>query len=70
MGAGSITFNVKSDKTLAIIIHGEKNIETGIKKIGAMLGDYVEVESFTAYSIAERSSINIPMSIRYSVCAE
>ena len=69
MGAGSITSNVKSDKTL-VMIHGEKNIETGIKKIGAMLGDYVEVESFTAYSIAERSSINIPMSIRYSVCAE
>ena len=42
MGAGSITSNVKSDKTL-VVIHGEKNIETGIKKIGAMLGDYVEV---------------------------
>lgn len=42
MGAGSITSNVKSDKTL-VMIHGEKNIETGIKKIGAMLGDYVEV---------------------------
>ena len=42
MGAGSITSNVKSDKTL-VAIHGEKNIETGIKKIGAMLGDYVEV---------------------------
>lgn len=43
MGAGSITSNVKSDKTNVIIKCGEKKIETGIKKIGAMLGDCVEV---------------------------
>ena len=42
MGAGSITSNVKSDKK-NIIIHGEVEIETGIKKIGALLGDNVEV---------------------------
>ncbi len=42
MGAGSITSNVKSDKTL-VTIHTEPPIETGIKKVGAMLGDYVEV---------------------------
>ena len=42
MGAGSITSNVKSDKTL-VVIHTEPEIETGIKKVGAMLGDYVEV---------------------------
>lgn len=43
MGAGSITSNVKSDKKLVTIsIDGEK-IETGLKKIGAMLGDNVEV---------------------------
>lgn len=45
MGAGSITSNVKSDKTLVVIndrINGEK-IETGRKKVGAMLGDHVEV---------------------------
>ena len=43
MGAGSITSNVKSDKTLVVInVEGEK-YETGIKKIGAMLGDCVEV---------------------------
>ena len=42
MGAGSITSNVKSDKK-NIIIHGEVEMETGIKKIGAMLGDNVEV---------------------------
>ncbi len=43
MGAGSITSNVKSDKTLVVIKGGSENIETGIKKVGAMLGDYVEV---------------------------
>lgn len=43
MGAGSITSNVKSDKKLIVIKRGEHKIETGIKKIGAMLGDNVEV---------------------------
>ena len=42
MGAGSITSNVKSDKTL-VVIHGEEKIETKQKKVGAMLGDFVEV---------------------------
>ncbi len=42
MGAGSITSNVKSDKSL-VVIHGDTQIETGIKKVGAMLGDFVEV---------------------------
>ncbi len=43
MGAGSITSNVKSDKKLVIVKNGEKNIETGLKKFGAMIGDNVEV---------------------------
>ncbi|MBQ3915564.1 MAG: UDP-N-acetylglucosamine pyrophosphorylase [Ruminococcus sp.] len=43
MGAGSITSNVKSDKTNVVIKFGDEQIVTGIKKIGAMLGDYVEV---------------------------
>lgn len=43
MGAGSITSNVKSDKTLVVIKNGEEKIETGLKKVGAMLGDNVEV---------------------------
>lgn len=43
MGAGSITSNVKSDKTLVVIKNGEERLETGLKKVGAMLGDYVEV---------------------------
>ena len=43
MGAGSITSNVKSDKKLVIIKNGKEHIETGLKKVGAMLGDEVEV---------------------------
>ena len=43
MGAGSITSNVKSDKTLVVVKNGEEKIETGLKKFGAMLGDHVEV---------------------------
>lgn len=43
MGAGSITSNVKSDKTLVVVKDGEEKIETGLKKFGAMLGDNVEV---------------------------
>ena len=42
MGAGSITSNVKSDKTL-VVVHGEEPLETGLKKVGAMLGDHVEI---------------------------
>lgn len=43
MGAGSITSNVKSDKKLIVVRCGEESMETGLKKIGAMLGDRVEV---------------------------
>lgn len=43
MGAGSITSNVKSDKTLVVVKDGKEEIKTGLKKFGAMLGDYVEV---------------------------
>lgn len=43
MGAGSITSNVKSDKTLVVVRAGEETYETGLKKFGAMLGDNVEV---------------------------
>ncbi len=43
MGAGSITSNVKSDKTLVVVKDGKEQIETGLKKFGAMLGDHVEV---------------------------
>ncbi len=43
MGAGSITSNVKSDKTLVTVRNADEAIETGLKKMGAMLGDLVEV---------------------------
>ncbi len=43
MGAGSITSNVKSDKKPVVVHNGTEKIETGMKKFGAMLGDYVEV---------------------------
>lgn len=43
MGAGSITSNVKSDKTLVVVKNGDEHIETGRKKFGAILGDFVEV---------------------------
>ena len=43
MGAGSITSNVKSDKTLVVVKDGVSELETGRKKFGAMLGDRVEV---------------------------
>ena len=42
MGAGSLTSNVKSDKSL-VVIHGQQDIPTNLKKVGAMLGDEVEV---------------------------
>ena len=43
MGAGAVTSNVKSDKSFVKVKVGEKTIETGLKKFGAMLGDEVEV---------------------------
>lgn len=43
MGAGAITSNVKSDKTLVAVKDGENIYETGLKKMGAILGDFVEV---------------------------
>ena len=43
MGAGSLTSNVKSDKTLVVVKSGSEEMPTGLKKFGAMLGDHVEV---------------------------
>jgi len=43
MGAGSITSNVKSDKSLVTVTHEGEKIPTNLKKVGAMLGDEVEV---------------------------
>jgi acetyltransferase-like isoleucine patch superfamily enzyme len=43
LGAGAITSNVKSDKSLVKLKSGDEVIETGLKKFGAMVGDNVEV---------------------------
>lgn len=43
MGAGAITSNVKSDKTLVAVHYGGQMIETGLKKFGTILGDFVEI---------------------------
>lgn len=43
MGAGAVTSNVKSDKTLVAVRDGERRYDTGLKKMGAMLGDRVEI---------------------------
>ena len=65
MGAGSITSNVKSDKKLVIIKNGEENIETGLKKFGAMIGDNVEIGCGSVLnpgSIVGRNSNIYPLS--------
>jgi len=67
MGAGSVTSNVRSDKALVVIhdkVNGE-NVETGRKKVGAMLGDYVEVGCNSVLNpgtIIGRNSIVYPTS--------
>ena len=43
MGAGSVTSNVKGDKQPVVLRDGEERLETGMKKVGAMLGDYAEI---------------------------
>lgn len=73
MGAGSITSNVKSDKTLVIVKNGKEQMETGIKKFGAMLGDEVEVGCGTVLNpgtvIGKNSNI-YPLSSVRGVVAE
>ncbi len=65
MGAGSITSNVKSDKENVVIKNGTEQIETGIKKIGAFLGDHVEIGCGSVLnpgSIIGRNSSVYPLS--------
>ena len=61
MGAGSLTSNVKSDKTLVVVKDGVEAWETGLKKFGAILGDFVEVGCNSVLNpgtvIGRRSSI-------------
>ena len=62
MGAGSITSNVKSDKTLVTVKCDDEKIETGLKKFGAMLGDNVEVG---CNSVLNPGTVNGPNSNIY-----
>jgi NDP-sugar pyrophosphorylase family protein len=43
MGAGAVTSNIKSDRTNVVVRDGQERFETGLRKMGAMLGDHVEV---------------------------
>ncbi len=66
MGAGSITSNVKSDKTLVAVSYFRDKVETGLKKFGAILGDNVEVGCNSVLnpgSIIGRSSNIYPLSM-------
>lgn len=79
MGAGSITSNVKSDKTLVVVkgegasTEGSISIETGLKKMGAMLGDYVEVGCNSVLNpgtVVGRNTIIYPTSMVRGVVPE
>ena len=73
MGAGSITSNVKSDKTLVVVKDKGEEIETGRKKFGAILGDLVEVGCNSVLNpgtvIGRESSIYPVSSVRGVVAA-
>lgn len=68
MGAGSITSNVKSDKKLVVVKTAEGDLETGLKKFGAMLGDEVEVGCGTVLNpgsvVGKRTNIYPLSSVR------
>ena len=73
MGAGSLTSNVKSDKTLVVVKDGVEQIPTGLKKMGAMLGDFVEVGCNSVLNpgtVIGRHSIIYPTSCVRGVLAE
>ena len=72
MGAGSITSNVKSDKSLTVVKTPEGAIPTGLKKFGAMLGDCVEVGCGTVLNpgtVVGRESTIYPLSMVRGVVA-
>ena len=65
MGAGSVSSNVKSDRSLVCVRCGETRYETGLKKFGAMLGDRVEVGCNSVLNpgtIVGKDSIVYPLS--------
>ncbi len=71
MGAGSITSNVKADKTLVVVKDGEEIYDTKRKKVGAILGDYVEVGCNSVLNpgtvIGKRTSIYPLTSVRGAI---
>lgn len=71
MGAGSITSNVKSDKSLIKISYNGEKFDTGLKKFGAILGDYVEIGCNTILNpgtiIGKNSTIYPLCSVRGTV---
>lgn len=74
MGAGSITSNVKSDKKPVVIKGPDAAVETGIKKIGAFLGDNVEIGCGSVLNpgtiVGKNSSVYPLSSVRGCVAAE
>ena len=73
MGAGSITSNVKSDRSLVAVRIGHEKIETGLKKFGAILGDHVEIGCNSVLnpgSIVGRNSQVYPLSMVRGVVPE
>lgn len=73
MGAGCITSNVKSDKTLVTVKDGEKVVPTNLKKFGAVLGDHVEVGCNSVLNpgtVVGRSTIVYPLSMVRGVIPE
>lgn len=74
MGAGSITSNVKSDKSHVAAVCGEEQIDTGRKKVGAMLGDHVEIGCNSVLNpgciIGRRSSVYPVSCVRGTVPAD
>ena len=73
MGAGSITSNVKSDKLPVVVRCGQERMDTGRKKVGAMLGDFVEVGCNSVLNpgtVIGRHSIIYPTSCVRGVLAE
>ena len=65
MGAGSITSNVKSDKSLVKIHYGKERMRTGMKKFGAVVGDYTEIGCNSVLnpgSMVGRDTIVYPLS--------
>lgn len=74
MGAGSITSNVKSDKTHVVVTDGAERIDTERKKVGAMLGDFVEVGCNSVLNpgsiIGRRSRVYPLSSVRGTVPAD